>query len=370
MISADIISRLKRFREFLEESPFMDILRSNAHTYDSMQRSLGETLFPLTRENLTAAQSTMIDKLGVATKEILQLSPASIFRYFSLFENEIEAAKLVFLLNDELDAGIGREMDLELNVGSVWSEARLAYDTYLTSHLASDLWRLLRAWNRLEAVLTSVDRTLAKIELMLRTKTTKTGDNYDTITLVVPGNATLRGTIERLIAIETTYNEFCKLLRISSDEYPLVAEKIETDCLFTKLFGQSKVIAAVTDFMRESASILRSKYTQRGKLEENVRKMGYLEAGAKAAQALKKVGCDTSDMTEELAESGKILFEQQRTLLSGDESVRINDETFDSHSSRTDQFTLPSIPTMKILTLSTESEDPKLLGTGDDEGDV
>jgi hypothetical protein len=142
--------------------------------------------------------------------------------------------------------------------------------------------------------------------------------------LTLPLALSLSNFAERLIALDELYNELCNLLLISHIDEPLQISKIESGSLWIKIFGETRVISLITNFLEESAGYIYRTYTREGKIASIPKKIESLNEVINLSSRLKSSGVNTQEMDENLSKAGIIISTHLNTLLSGQPSIILN----------------------------------------------
>jgi hypothetical protein len=132
----------------------------------------------------------------------------------------------------------------------------------------------------------------------------------------------------KIVTIEKMYEETCLLLEISTTDFPLLIQKIESGSLFSKVVGHTAVIGLIVTFLQSSAGYLYRNYTDEGKVEAIPKKIEALNKMLDFSNKLKKAGVKTKDIEDTLKKSGVTLSNQINDLLDGEPKVIINDKKY------------------------------------------
>lgn len=131
--------------------------------------------------------------------------------------------------------------------------------------------------------------------------------------------------IIKLQAIKELYNELCRLLNISTSEYPLQLVQFEVGSWWIKLFGESRVITLLTNFMEKSVSYFHRTYTTEGKIQSIPKNVEAINTLLELSQNFKKSGIDTEVLNKNLEHSAIVISNQLNALLLNEPKVKIND---------------------------------------------
>lgn len=128
----------------------------------------------------------------------------------------------------------------------------------------------------------------------------------------------------RLAALDKLYRELCYVLGVSVASHPLRIGKIESGSLWTRLFGDTKVIGLMVSFIEESVRFLHRNYTTEGKLEAIPKKLESLNVILNFSNRLKDSGVDVVALQDSLAKSAVSIANNLNTLVSGQSAVEVN----------------------------------------------
>ena len=156
----------------------------------------------------------------------------------------------------------------------------------------------------------------------------KLDEDKKDISLFFDSTISYREVINKLIAIEAIYDELCRLLNVSTSQYPLELMKLEVGSWWVKLFGESKVIALATSLIEKSVFYLHRNYTQEGKIRTIPKNAEVINSLLDLSKSLKANGVDTKVLDENLEHSAIVLSNQLNDLLVGEPNVKVNDNKF------------------------------------------
>ncbi len=153
-------------------------------------------------------------------------------------------------------------------------------------------------------------------------------EGYKDLSITFPSIPTLNNLIRKLSALEGLYNELCRLLDVSTSEYPLEIVKIEVGSLWLKLFGESRVISLMTKFAESSVSYLYRNFTNEGKIMAIPQNVEVINSLLQLSENLEQSGIDNSVLKENIQHSAIILGQQLNQLLSGEPAVNVNGRNY------------------------------------------
>lgn len=184
------------------------------------------------------------------------------------------------------------------------------------------------------------------------------GEGRSPLSLLLQPSDEVRVFVTKVHSLEIVYEEICRLLNISTSEYPLEIAKIEAGSpLWTKLFGESKVIKLITDLIKEAVNYRYRNFTREGQLGSIPRKVDELGSVLNLEVRMADLGYDTTNMRESLQKSGVVIARELNTLLSGETEVIVNGELF-SLTSVVDQLIAENRKTLLLEDGANDSEEP------------
>lgn len=160
----------------------------------------------------------------------------------------------------------------------------------------------------------------------------------------------------KLLALASIYSELSMLVDVSNASYPLRLAKIESGSWWARVFGESKIIALMTDLMKSSAGFLHRNYTTEGKIASIPSKIDSMNEILNFSNRLKESGVDVTNIHEELAKGAFVVANDLNTLLGHQPVVEINGEEYSVFREQHDYF-LKGPQTPRIGNSPTPSRD-------------
>jgi hypothetical protein len=161
-------------------------------------------------------------------------------------------------------------------------------------------------------------------------------ENESILSIYIQPNNNLETIAAKLDAINSIYTELCQLLNVSTTEYPLKVIMIESGSLWVKLFGESKIIGLVTDFLREGGKYIYYNHTKDGRNEKEIinieKKTALLKNTVKALEEILGKEGLTHKMEKDIKKSGEKITHDVLVVCEGQKNGRIIDENFSSGS--------------------------------------
>lgn len=212
------------------------------------------------------------------------------------------------------------------NLSSEVEKFATIYETFISVQSSGNALPLILAAKVLTAKIEVFYETLRLVEESIGTYDLP-ANSESSLTLLLPSHLNLVDFAGKLIAIQNLYTELCMLLSVSESTHPLRISKIESGSLWTKVFGDSRVIGMITSFMEQTASWLFRTYTTDGKISSVPRKVEAIEALLGLSTKLAEAGVDTSVMKEHIGKSAISISKNLTEILDGQSSIMINEET-------------------------------------------
>lgn len=164
------------------------------------------------------------------------------------------------------------------------------------------------------------------------------GQSNKEASILLPYICDFKDMLMKLEAINAMYAELSFLMNVSVTEYPLQIIKIESGSLWIKIFGESRVITVLISFMESAVAFLYRNFTNEGKISYIPKKIDSIEAILHLSQKLEEQGIETSGIKENLQKSAIIISSELNSLLLGEPSIRINDETYSIKSTLQEKY--------------------------------
>lgn len=282
-----------------------------------------------------------IAKLDAPLKEVMQKvtseKPAQMFVSLDRWLTELRRANdLVHRLEliepsdgfapaDPVDGTVAREaLDPLIERVKIFHDM---YENLLQSHTRRNLLILIFSAHELVIVAQATELLVTSINKALRFVTSPK-EGFKDLSILFPAEATLDTLIQKLSALEGLYEELCRLLDVSINEYPLELIKVESGSLWIKLFGESRVISLMSKFVESAASYLYRNFTKEGKIVAIPQTVEVIDSMLKLSDSLEQSGIDSSVLKENIKQSSIILAQRLNQLLAGEPAVNINGRNY------------------------------------------
>lgn len=161
-----------------------------------------------------------------------------------------------------------------------------------------------------------------------------TPEQSGTLELYMPAELNFEEFIERLNSINTIYQELAQILGVSTSDEPLKILKVESGSLWASLFGNSKIMALMDDFLRSAAKYMHRNFTREGKIEALPTSLKGMNEILDFTKRLEEKGVDVKDIHEQLAKGTFRMAKEMNILLENQSSVSINGEDIQLVESR------------------------------------
>ncbi|WP_297810238.1 hypothetical protein [uncultured Methylophaga sp.] len=147
------------------------------------------------------------------------------------------------------------------------------------------------------------------------------------LTIYLPEMMPLDDFAQRLLAIHRLYEVIAQIIGVDVSEAPLRLQKAESGSLWSKVFGDSRVIGLIVDFLRSSVTYLYRSYTKEGRISAIPQKLDSLDKVMNFSERLRAEGIDTSEINELLRTSAVGIAKDINSLLGDQREITINGET-------------------------------------------
>ncbi len=208
-------------------------------------------------------------------------------------------------------------------IGSRIQQTYDAYDTFISSYSVRDVIEFSNSARILIITL----HTFRKYTYLIKHSlvvSVNIEEGNSKMSLVLSAHNPYRETIAKLTALQTLYDELCRLLNISTSQYPLQIIKLETGSLWAIIFGESSVVKLITAFIESGVAYLHRNFTTEGKVDAIPKNADVIIALLNLSERLQSSGIDTSVLKENIQQSSVILGKNLNQLLLGEPVVEVN----------------------------------------------
>ncbi len=200
------------------------------------------------------------------------------------------------------------------------------YDVFLSNQSAKCAVPLILAAQKLETKLQVLMSSLQLFEECVGLHDIPSSSEAP-LALWLPAHIDLTDFARKLQALQSIYSELCMLLSVSESDHPLRISKIESGSLWAKVFGDSRVVGLMVDFVQQTALWIYRTYTSEGKLSSVPRKIEAIDSLLDLTKRLQEAGVNTSEMHLHIEKSAVSIAKDLSILLDGQASVTINEQT-------------------------------------------
>ena len=200
-----------------------------------------------------------------------------------------------------------------------------AFDSFTQFHSTSRAIKVVfKAHSFVEAIDSYVEYT-EFIGSALRSDHAKPGQ-FGTLELYMPAELNFDEFIARLESVSVIYQELAQIVGVSTSDEPLKILKVESGSLWASLFGNSKIMALMDDFLRSAARHMHRKFTLEGKIEALPTSLKGMNDILNFTKRLEENGVDVKDIHDQLAKGTFLMAKEMNVLLANQSSVTINGE--------------------------------------------
>lgn len=314
MTTYELLEQLNELLEALEPNSKLEKLLSEiASNYDEAIGFVNAVA--ASNESNAALQNArnVAGKIQAAVDLTKSIGPG--YTYIQLSDWMRRLAKLQ--VGDE--SPLGEAMTVLLNAGQQFYDQ---YDKFVREPVASQTLKLMSEAQSLGSVI-RFTREFAQGLLQLRPSIV-IAESEAELSLFLPITGNLKDIVTKVAAIQAIYDELAQLLSISTSEYPLRVVKVESGTLWTKLFGESKVVSLIVKLIERTVGYMYRNYTVEGGLVQIPKTVEAVDAVLHLKNDLEEAGVDTSSMKENLEKAGIVVSKKLNDLLTGQPNVVIN----------------------------------------------
>jgi len=264
------------------------------------------------------------------------LSARKLFREVEHLEQRISAA---------LGEGVDEPKHIVEFLGGLDDFAE-AYNIFVAHQTGINALPLLLSARRLRRSLESLRWFLEYIKVN-SSSLLKHREDESEFSLILINISSLEDFAEKLAALHALYAELCYVLGVSVASHPLRIGNIQSGSLWTRLFGDTRVIGLMISLVEGSVQFLHRNYTNEGKIAAIPKKIESLDAILDFSNRLKNNGVDVAALQSSLAKSAASITDSLNTLVSNQPIVEVNGKVL-SVAHELQQQLLEQIATPKI----------------------
>ncbi len=243
----------------------------------------------------------------------------------TLFQETLEITKEI----DEISLYISDSQSFFESLKGRLDEFERKYENFYQNRSQLNILKLINASEKLNLSLSAFSRFSSLVISSLEEPTNFlfTG-NEKSLMILIDSDREISTFISKVNALKIIYDELCRVFEISTSEFPLKIIHLEFGSLWTKLFGESKVIALMTKFLEETAGYIYRNKTKEGKRKESSSKANELKQLLDLEHELKENGFDTTEMRESIQKASQMISQEYVNLLAGSNSVEVNGDKY------------------------------------------
>lgn len=132
-----------------------------------------------------------------------------------------------------------------------------------------------------------------------------------------------------MIIINSIYERVCAIFNVSASEYKLMPIKIESGSWYEKIFGNSKVMAFIEDWLNRAVGFIYRNYTNEGKLKGQSNKINALKENLKLTELCEKHGINTEEAKKVLKQNLDALCLDTYKLTTRNNKISIGENVYD-----------------------------------------
>ncbi|BCD84757.1 hypothetical protein PSm6_11640 [Pseudomonas solani] len=315
MLSFKLRSELDYLREALVDvSEFTKWVDNISRLFDGLDDVLIK-LFGVSQTKMPEAVSELRQFSNPIATVVKGINPRKVF---NLIEGLLTAIEKTYEFEFE-DVGLVRDLERELNAFSG------LYEAYIDSYGIDAAVRLISAAGRL---LLSIKVIVGAVELSHRNleESSPRIVGSSELSLYLSDVQGLHDFAGKLMALNNLYEALGRLLNVDVAERPISIQKIESGSLWSKVFGDSKIIGLMIDLLRGSASYMYREYTREGKVSSVPAKLDSMNAVLEFSKRLQDLGVDTDEIHEELRRATVGIAKNLNVLIESQSEIRVNGE--------------------------------------------
>jgi hypothetical protein len=167
----------------------------------------------------------------------------------------------------------------------------------------------------------------ARSLLNLMSTDSEINDAEQEISLQLSNELSFNELVEKLVALKMVYSEICRLLDVSTSEYPLRIQQLELGSLWLILVGSAGAIGLMRKLIQQSAEYVYRTFTNEGKIVSVSLQAKAVDEILELANRLEKAGKDPGAVREQARLASITIAKRLNTLLKGEPEIEINGVT-------------------------------------------
>lgn len=198
-----------------------------------------------------------------------------------------------------------------------------AYNIYVAHPTGTNALPLLRVSRSVKQALSDFQGLLEFVHSVSAGEA-KALSNETEFSLVLSNVNGLRDFAIKLEALQDLYAELCLLLGVSMASQPLRVGKIESGSLWTRLFGDTRVVGLMISLVESAVRYLHRNFTTEGKIAAIPKKVESLDAILDFSNRLKESGANVEELQQTLAKSAVSITNSLNELIANQPVVEVN----------------------------------------------
>ena len=200
-----------------------------------------------------------------------------------------------------------------------------SYETYRRNFKKEHYYRVSFLASRL---VSKIDELYSNCLLILKSSVNSSlnRQNYEEIEIYLSSVDDLKTFGTKLNDIDAIYKELCVLLNISTTDYPIIINHIESGSLWVKIAGHTVTIAILTSILNVASQHYMSEFTTTGKIQQLPITVKVIEDLFKITEKLEEKGIETKEITDLINASTRKIAHRLDSLLIDQPKIEINNK--------------------------------------------
>ena len=216
--------------------------------------------------------------------------------------------------------------DLYGGIQAGLAEFNMLFDRFIKNRKLDDLVPMMMSADSLYYRIGGFVSTLHWVELQLKPQVVADEDSGE-FSVYLQSDVEFATFVDKLGALNELYLELCGLLEVSAAQHPLRIAKIESGSLWSKVFGEPRVLDLMATLIEKTAGWLYRRFTHEGQETALAIEWHALREAIDVREILVEAGMPTDQMDELLAKAGVEIARRLATLISGEPVVEVNGKT-------------------------------------------
>ena len=249
-----------------------------------------------------------IDKFKTALRE---LKISEFFEALGKLRDQIEAA------------GQESQPPVRERLSTLLSELRDSLDTYFHDQVRPNAFAVLVVVHRLDAAIEAAREVCEELEDRLGAGNA-VPSGRGALDLTLSGQQSFATVVSKLSSLDSLYSELCGFQRLSPSDSPLGIIRLEADCLWVWVFGDTKVMDRLEKLILLVGKYFHRKYTTEGKITGLKDHAATVQYVATVVREVCLEGPHKQAAQEDVSRGAEAIAKQLRILLEGEPEVVVN----------------------------------------------